>query len=211
MSIQFYFFSSVLPISFDDFPKLLSFFQSLFFILVTVFVFPFKIRSKHRWEKSPWSHVAAERKQWSERGEREGFPVCESRCGSPLFTHNKNNPSLRDWTYREIAERYRPQIHFNTFTLTVMMLINKNIKLICFKGTIHPKMNVLLSFIYPHVVPNKYDFLSSMEHNGGLLKYILATLLDFGPFFTESLLYGFKNILNKLFGPFQWFIFHFGS
>lgn len=137
----------------------------------------------------------------------EGFPVCESRCGSPRFTHNKNNPSLRDWIQRERPHSpYRPQIHFNTFSLIVVMLLNKNINRIWFKWTVHPKMKVLWSFIHPHVVPNKYDFLSSKEHNGGLLKYILATLLDFGPFRVAIVwLQKTLNILHKLFGPFHWF------
>lgn len=32
------------------------------------------------------------------------------------------------------------------------------------KGIIHPKTKILQSFIYPHVIPNKNDFLSSVEH-----------------------------------------------
>ncbi len=36
------------------------------------------------------------------------------------------------------------------------------------KGIVHPKILILSSFIYPHVVPNLYDFLSSVEHKDDL-------------------------------------------
>ncbi len=32
------------------------------------------------------------------------------------------------------------------------------------KGIIHRKITILRSFIHPHVIPNKNDFLSSVEH-----------------------------------------------
>jgi len=32
------------------------------------------------------------------------------------------------------------------------------------KGTVHPKMKIVSSFTHHHVVPNLYEFLSSVEH-----------------------------------------------
>ncbi len=35
----------------------------------------------------------------------------------------------------------------------------------CIKAQyVHPKMKILSSFIHPHIVPNLYEFLSSVEH-----------------------------------------------
>ncbi len=31
------------------------------------------------------------------------------------------------------------------------------------QGIVHPKINILSSFTYPHVVPNLYEFLSNVE------------------------------------------------
>ncbi len=33
------------------------------------------------------------------------------------------------------------------------------------KGIVHPKINILSSFTHPPLVPNVYEFLSSVEHN----------------------------------------------
>ncbi len=44
-----------------------------------------------------------------------------------------------------------------------------------FKGIVHPKMKILLSFTLPQVVPNLYKFLSSLGHKRGYFWRILVT------------------------------------
>lgn len=34
-----------------------------------------------------------------------------------------------------------------------------------FKGIVCPEMTILSSFIHPHLVPNPYEFISSVKHN----------------------------------------------
>ncbi len=41
--------------------------------------------------------------------------------------------------------------------------------LINIKGIVNPKMTILSSFTHPHVVPNLYAFLSSVEHKDNLM------------------------------------------
>ncbi len=47
---------------------------------------------------------------------------------------------------------------------------NKNL---CIKGIVYPKMKILLAFTQHHVVPNLYEFLSSVEQED-----ILRNLID---------------------------------
>jgi len=39
-----------------------------------------------------------------------------------------------------------------------------------FKGLVHPKMKNLSVFTHPHVVPNLYVFICSVEHKGRYLE-----------------------------------------
>jgi len=46
----------------------------------------------------------------------------------------------------------------------------QDIKRICFKGLVHPKIKILSVFTHPHVVPNLYVFICSAEHKGRYLE-----------------------------------------
>ncbi len=39
-----------------------------------------------------------------------------------------------------------------------------------FKGTVDPKMTILLLFTHSHAVPNLYEFISSVEHKDDMLE-----------------------------------------
>jgi len=57
------------------------------------------------------------------------------------------------------------------FIVSVLLIMHPPVSLIAllrstkssFKGTVHPKLKILPSFTHPHVVPNLYEFLSSVK------------------------------------------------
>ncbi len=66
-------------------------------------------------------------------------------------------------------------LDYNVMTCEVSILLQSRhmydstvADLINIKGIVNPKMTILSSFTHPHVVPNLYAFLSSVEHKDNL-------------------------------------------